>query len=42
VLVVRLGAEHAELPGSAHNAQQAPGFNDLLAGFLGTGDSRQT
>ena len=37
VLVERLGAEHAELPGAAHNAQQTPGFNDLLVGFLGTG-----
>src|SRR5438105_11500879 len=35
VLAERLGAERAELPGAAHNAQQAPGFNELLAGFLG-------
>jgi hypothetical protein len=42
VLVKRLGAERAELPGAAHNAQQAPGFNDLLVGFLGTGEPRQT
>ena len=34
VLVERLGAGHAELRGAAHNAQQAPGFNDLLAAFL--------
>jgi len=39
VLVERLGAERATLPGAAHNAQQAPGFNELLAGFLGTGVS---
>jgi pimeloyl-ACP methyl ester carboxylesterase len=42
MLVERLGAEHAELPGAAHNAQQAPGFNELLAAFLGTSDLRQT
>jgi pimeloyl-ACP methyl ester carboxylesterase len=42
VLVERLGAEHAELPGAAHNAQQAPGFNDLLVAFLGTAEARQT
>lgn len=36
VLVERLGAERATLPGAAHNAQQAPGFNELLAAFLGT------
>jgi pimeloyl-ACP methyl ester carboxylesterase len=34
VLTERLGAERAELRGAAHNAQQAPGFNELLAGFL--------
>jgi pimeloyl-ACP methyl ester carboxylesterase len=42
VLVERLGAEHAELRGAAHNAQQAPGFNDLLVEFLGTGEGRQS
>ena len=31
----RLGAERAVLPGAAHNAQQAPGFNDRLAAFVG-------
>jgi pimeloyl-ACP methyl ester carboxylesterase len=30
VLVERLGAERAVLPGAAHNAQRAPGFNELL------------
>jgi pimeloyl-ACP methyl ester carboxylesterase len=39
VLAARLGAERAELRGAAHNAQQAPGFNDLLVRFLGTGVS---
>jgi pimeloyl-ACP methyl ester carboxylesterase len=34
VLVERLGAERAELRGAAHNAQQAPGFNELLSDFL--------
>jgi pimeloyl-ACP methyl ester carboxylesterase len=34
VLVQRLGAERAELRGAAHNAQQASGFNERLAGFL--------
>jgi pimeloyl-ACP methyl ester carboxylesterase len=34
VLVERLGAERAELRGAAHNAQQAPGFNELLTAFL--------
>jgi pimeloyl-ACP methyl ester carboxylesterase len=42
VLVERLGAEHAELPGAAHNAQQAPGFNELLRAFLGTAEARRT
>jgi pimeloyl-ACP methyl ester carboxylesterase len=42
VLVERLRAERAMLPGAAHNAQQAPGFNDLLARFLGTDEARQT
>ena len=31
----RLGAERAVLPGAAHNAQQAPGFNDRLVAFVG-------
>jgi len=31
VLEERLGAERRELPGAAHNAQQAPGFNERLA-----------
>jgi pimeloyl-ACP methyl ester carboxylesterase len=34
VLERRLGAERAVLPGAAHNAQRAPGFNELLVGFL--------
>jgi pimeloyl-ACP methyl ester carboxylesterase len=34
VLVQRLGGECAELRGAAHNAQQAPGFNELLTAFL--------
>jgi pimeloyl-ACP methyl ester carboxylesterase len=34
VLEERLGAERAELRGAAHNAQQAPGFNELLAAFF--------
>jgi len=33
-LAARLAAERATLPGAAHNAQQAPGFNDLLADFV--------
>jgi pimeloyl-ACP methyl ester carboxylesterase len=42
VLAERLGAERAELRGAAHNAQQAPGFNDLLVRFLGTGVSSRS
>lgn len=42
VLEERLGAERAELPGAAHNAQQAPGFNELLEAFIGTSAARQT
>jgi pimeloyl-ACP methyl ester carboxylesterase len=34
VLEERLGAERAILPGAAHNAQRAPGFNDRLLDFL--------
>jgi pimeloyl-ACP methyl ester carboxylesterase len=34
VLEERLGAERAVLPGSAHNAQRAPGFNETLVDFL--------
>ena len=34
VLEQRLGADRAVLPGSAHNAQRAPGFNELLVAFL--------
>ncbi|TMK95757.1 MAG: alpha/beta hydrolase [Actinobacteria bacterium] len=34
VLERRLGAERAVLPGAAHNAQRAPGFNDLLVSFV--------
>ena len=41
VLEERLGAERAELRGAAHNAQQAPGFNERLAAFLGTGEARR-
>jgi pimeloyl-ACP methyl ester carboxylesterase len=41
VLVERLGARHAELAGAAHNAQQTPGFNALLAAFLGTNEAAQ-
>jgi pimeloyl-ACP methyl ester carboxylesterase len=42
VLAERLGAERVELRGAAHNAQQAPGFNDLLVGFLGTAEAHKT
>jgi pimeloyl-ACP methyl ester carboxylesterase len=42
VLAERLGAERVELRGAAHNAQQAPGFNDLLVRFLGTGVSSRS
>lgn len=42
VLAERLGAERAELRGAAHNAQQAPGFNDLLVRFLGNGVSSRS
>lgn len=34
VLVERLGAEHAILPGAGHSAQRAPGFNERLGDFL--------
>jgi pimeloyl-ACP methyl ester carboxylesterase len=34
VLEERLGAERAVLPGSAHNAQRAPGFNERLVELL--------
>jgi hypothetical protein len=34
VLERRLGAERAVLPGAAHNAQRAPGFNERLVAFL--------
>jgi pimeloyl-ACP methyl ester carboxylesterase len=34
VLEQRLDAERAVLPGAAHNAQRAPGFNERLAEFL--------
>ncbi len=30
----RLGAERAVLPGAGHSVQRAPGFNEVLAGFL--------
>jgi pimeloyl-ACP methyl ester carboxylesterase len=36
VLEERLGAERAVLPGAAHNAQRASGFNERLAAFLVT------
>jgi pimeloyl-ACP methyl ester carboxylesterase len=39
VLAERLDAERAELRGAAHNAQQAPGFNERLVEFFGTGVS---
>jgi hypothetical protein len=38
VLEERLGAERAVLPGSQHNAQRAPGFNERLVEFLLRGD----
>jgi pimeloyl-ACP methyl ester carboxylesterase len=34
VLTERLGAERAVLPGAAHNAQRAAGFNEALVRFL--------
>jgi pimeloyl-ACP methyl ester carboxylesterase len=34
VLERRLGAERAVLPGAAHNAQRAPGFNERLVELL--------
>jgi pimeloyl-ACP methyl ester carboxylesterase len=34
VVAERLGAERVELRGAKHNAQQAPGFNELLTTFL--------
>jgi pimeloyl-ACP methyl ester carboxylesterase len=34
VLEERLGAERAVLPGAAHNAQRAPGFNERLVELL--------
>ena len=34
VLVARLGAERAVLPGAGHAAQFAPGFNELLVRFV--------
>jgi pimeloyl-ACP methyl ester carboxylesterase len=34
VLERQLGAERAVLPGAAHNAQRAPGFNERLVAFL--------
>jgi pimeloyl-ACP methyl ester carboxylesterase len=34
VLVERLGAERAVLPGAGHVVQRAPGFNDALVDFL--------
>jgi pimeloyl-ACP methyl ester carboxylesterase len=37
VLERRLGAERAVLPGAAHNAQRAPGFNETLERFLSRG-----
>ena len=39
VLVKRLGAEHAVLPGAGHTVQRAPGFNDVLANFLSRADA---
>jgi len=38
VLERRLGAERAVLPGAAHNAQRAPGFNERLLELLLAGD----
>jgi len=37
VLERRLGAERAVLPGAAHSAQRAPGFNETLVRFLSRG-----
>lgn len=34
VLVERLGAEHAVLPGAGHTVQRAPGFTERLGDFL--------
>ncbi|HET8607433.1 MAG TPA: hypothetical protein VFL66_10455, partial [Gaiellaceae bacterium] len=34
VLVERLGAEHAMLPGAGHAVQRAPGFTERLGDFL--------
>jgi pimeloyl-ACP methyl ester carboxylesterase len=34
VLVARLGAERAVVPGAGHAAQFAPGFNDVLVRFV--------
>jgi pimeloyl-ACP methyl ester carboxylesterase len=34
VLEERLGAERAVVPGAAHNAQRAPGFDEALVDFL--------
>ena len=36
-LLRRLDAERAVLPGAAHNAQRAPGFNEALERFLSRG-----
>jgi pimeloyl-ACP methyl ester carboxylesterase len=37
VLEQRLGAERAELPGAGHGIPRAPGYNDLLSGFVERG-----
>jgi pimeloyl-ACP methyl ester carboxylesterase len=42
VLEERLSAERAVLPGGAHNAQRAPGFNETLAEFLARAGTDET
>jgi pimeloyl-ACP methyl ester carboxylesterase len=39
VLADRLGAERAVLTGTGHTVQRAPGFNEVLADFLGRADA---
>ena len=41
VLVERLGAERAVLPGFGHTAQRHPAFNELLSGFVGRAAMRR-
>jgi pimeloyl-ACP methyl ester carboxylesterase len=40
VLEERLGAERAVLPGAGHSIPRAPGFNELLVGFLERSETR--